>query len=177
MPSSAMSQAAWLAGAGAPVIEALHRRVEHGVFGYCVESAELRATIADRLAALYGWRVGPGCRSVSITFGPQSQVDAGFVIEAGGIPVLGWLDGLSEGELRYEELCRVAMAGGVEAIEPAVVVAHPQVAAAVHAKTVMCEAGIKEARPQTPALPRCPASRKAKRDVIHAGAVGEARIN
>ena len=33
-----------------------------------------------------------------------------------GFRVLGWLDGLSEGEQRYEELCRVAIAGGVEAI-------------------------------------------------------------
>ena len=29
-----------------------------------------------------GWRVGPGCRSVSIVFGPQSEVDAGYVVGA-----------------------------------------------------------------------------------------------
>jgi cystathionine beta-lyase len=43
----------------APVIEALHRRVDHGVFGYCVDSAELRETVAERLAALHDWQVQP----------------------------------------------------------------------------------------------------------------------
>jgi len=42
-----------------PVIEALHARVSHGVFGYCVHPAELRELIAERLGRLYGWRVRP----------------------------------------------------------------------------------------------------------------------
>jgi len=45
--------------AAAPVIDALHRRVEHGVFGYCMESAELRAAIVERLERLYCWHVLP----------------------------------------------------------------------------------------------------------------------
>lgn len=40
-----------------PVIEALHARVEHGVFGYTRESAELCEVISERLARLYGWQV------------------------------------------------------------------------------------------------------------------------
>lgn len=43
----------------APVVEALLDRVAHGVYGYCIESAELRAVVAERLGRLYGWRVEP----------------------------------------------------------------------------------------------------------------------
>lgn len=42
-----------------PVLEALHRRVEHGIFGYGDAPAELRAAICERLARLYGWKVSP----------------------------------------------------------------------------------------------------------------------
>jgi cystathionine beta-lyase len=40
-----------------PVIEALHARVKHGIFGYTRESAELREVIRGRLARLYDWHV------------------------------------------------------------------------------------------------------------------------
>lgn len=43
----------------APVLEALRERVDHGVFGYCVEPDELREVVAERLARLYGWHVQP----------------------------------------------------------------------------------------------------------------------
>jgi cystathionine beta-lyase len=42
-----------------PLVEALRARVEHGVFGYCTEPAELRAILVDRLGRLYGWQVDP----------------------------------------------------------------------------------------------------------------------
>ena len=42
-----------------PVIQALHQRVEHGIFGYPKESPELRQVIIERLARLYGWKVNP----------------------------------------------------------------------------------------------------------------------
>jgi cystathionine beta-lyase len=42
-----------------PVIEALHARVDHGVFGYCAEPSELREMIAERMQTLYGWQVSP----------------------------------------------------------------------------------------------------------------------
>jgi cystathionine beta-lyase len=42
-----------------PVIEALHTRVAHGVFGYCAEPLELRELIAERMQRLYGWDVSP----------------------------------------------------------------------------------------------------------------------
>lgn len=43
-----------------PVIAALRARVDHGVFGYCVEPPELREILAERLGRLYGWRVSAG---------------------------------------------------------------------------------------------------------------------
>jgi cystathionine beta-lyase len=42
-----------------PVLDALHDRVEHGIFGYSMEPAELRELMAARLARLYGWQVQP----------------------------------------------------------------------------------------------------------------------
>jgi cystathionine beta-lyase len=42
-----------------PVIEALHARVAHGVFGYCVHPPELLGLIAERMWRLYQWRVRP----------------------------------------------------------------------------------------------------------------------
>lgn len=42
-----------------PVIDALRKRVDHGVFGYGVPPHELREVIVERLGRLYGWRVSP----------------------------------------------------------------------------------------------------------------------
>jgi cystathionine beta-lyase len=42
-----------------PVIEALHERVEHGVFGFSRAPHELREVIVGRLEQLYRWRVSP----------------------------------------------------------------------------------------------------------------------
>ena len=42
-----------------PVLEALHRAVEHGIFGYEFPTKELRETIAGRMDKLYGWQVSP----------------------------------------------------------------------------------------------------------------------
>ena len=42
-----------------PVLEALHRRVEHGVFGYTNPSRELVETTVDMLATAHGWQVEP----------------------------------------------------------------------------------------------------------------------
>ncbi len=42
-----------------PVIAALHRRIDHGVFGYGHEPGRLRSLLADRLRRLYGWQVAP----------------------------------------------------------------------------------------------------------------------
>ncbi len=41
------------------VIEALHRRVAHGVFGYTVAPDELRQAIVERLSRRYAWSVDP----------------------------------------------------------------------------------------------------------------------
>jgi cystathionine beta-lyase len=42
-----------------PVLEALRRAVEHGVFGYEAPSRALLETVAARMEALYNWRVAP----------------------------------------------------------------------------------------------------------------------
>ena len=42
-----------------PVIRALHKRAEHGVFGYGIEPPELRPLIVERLQRLYDWHVCP----------------------------------------------------------------------------------------------------------------------
>lgn len=41
------------------VIEALHQRVEHGIFGYTYEPQELRDLIVARLKDLYNWAIKP----------------------------------------------------------------------------------------------------------------------
>ncbi len=41
-----------------PIIEALHQRVAHGVFGYTQAPRELSLVIQKRLKGLYGWEVG-----------------------------------------------------------------------------------------------------------------------
>jgi cystathionine beta-lyase len=41
------------------VVQALHERVAHGVFGYPAAAAELSEVICDRLERLYYWRVTP----------------------------------------------------------------------------------------------------------------------
>jgi putative C-S lyase len=42
-----------------PVLDALRRRIEHGVLGYSVPPAELRDVLVKRLWRLYRWRVEP----------------------------------------------------------------------------------------------------------------------
>ena len=42
-----------------PVLEALQRRIAHGVLGYHVPPAALRDAVIERMQRLYGWRVEP----------------------------------------------------------------------------------------------------------------------
>jgi len=42
-----------------PIVEALRQKVEHGVFGYELPSAELIATVCERMERLHGWAVTP----------------------------------------------------------------------------------------------------------------------
>jgi cystathionine beta-lyase len=42
-----------------PVLDALARRLAHGVLGYSIEPPELREAIAERMQRLYAWRVQP----------------------------------------------------------------------------------------------------------------------
>ncbi|MFT4721342.1 MAG: cystathionine beta-lyase [Candidatus Azotimanducaceae bacterium] len=41
----------------AAILEALHRRVDHGVFGYTLPPPELKEVIVERLQRLYDWQV------------------------------------------------------------------------------------------------------------------------
>ena len=43
----------------APILEALHRRVEHGIFGYASPPAELETVVAARMRDRYGWAIDP----------------------------------------------------------------------------------------------------------------------
>ena len=42
-----------------PIVEALGRRVQHGVFGYTDPPAELNPAIVTYLHATYGWQINP----------------------------------------------------------------------------------------------------------------------
>jgi cystathionine beta-lyase len=42
-----------------PILDALHERVEHGVFGYGVPPEELVGVVVDRMAQQYGWAIQP----------------------------------------------------------------------------------------------------------------------
>ena len=42
-----------------PIIDALARRVEHGVFGYGLESQPLKRALVERMMRLYGWEIRP----------------------------------------------------------------------------------------------------------------------
>jgi cysteine-S-conjugate beta-lyase len=42
-----------------PILEALHKYVEHGDLGYSLPSPKLYETIAERLYKLYGWKISP----------------------------------------------------------------------------------------------------------------------
>jgi len=42
-----------------PILEALHKRVEHGVFGYGVPPEGLVQVVVDRMAQQYGWTIQP----------------------------------------------------------------------------------------------------------------------
>ncbi|HUX41517.1 MAG TPA: MalY/PatB family protein [Rectinemataceae bacterium] len=42
-----------------PIVEALRRALDHGVFGYPGDAPSLRAAVAARMDKLYGWKVDP----------------------------------------------------------------------------------------------------------------------
>jgi cysteine-S-conjugate beta-lyase len=41
-----------------PIIQALHQRIDHGVFGYTRPTLELRTVIQERLKEVYQWEIG-----------------------------------------------------------------------------------------------------------------------
>src|SRR5689334_6662283 len=40
-----------------PVLRAMHERVEHGIFGYQMDSPHLRDILVERMASRYGWSI------------------------------------------------------------------------------------------------------------------------
>ncbi len=69
------------------VIDALHQRVEHGIFGYPQEPPKLRGVIVDWIARRYGWVVEPE----AIVFVPNVVVGFNLVAHALARPGSGIL--------------------------------------------------------------------------------------
>jgi cystathionine beta-lyase len=69
------------------VVEALRKRVNHGVFGYASEPEELRELVVDRLARAYGWCVAPE----ALMFLPNVCVGFNLVCQALARPGNGLL--------------------------------------------------------------------------------------
>lgn len=64
-----------------PIIEALHQRVDHGVFGYTQPPRELSLIIQERLKRLYNWDVGEG--DIIFLPGVVSGLNLAFQVYAG----------------------------------------------------------------------------------------------
>jgi hypothetical protein len=58
---------------------------------------------------------GPGYVQPGVGAFPTMQKTNDFILQAGGIPTLTWLDGTSDGEKQIEQLLDIAMASGVAA--------------------------------------------------------------
>ena len=65
-----------------PVLSALHNRIEHGVFGYGLDSPELKEVMCARLARLYNWQITPA----DIVFLPGLVCGLNVVSRAVGEP-------------------------------------------------------------------------------------------
>lgn len=65
-----------------PVLRALEERVRHGIFGYMMNSPELRHVICERMARLYGWSVQPD----EIVFVPRLITGLSLALRAYGQP-------------------------------------------------------------------------------------------
>jgi cysteine-S-conjugate beta-lyase len=69
------------------VLEVLRQRVDHGVFGYGQEPADLRAVVQDRVHQRFGWKIDPE----DILFMPGVVVGFNLVCRAVGGPADGVL--------------------------------------------------------------------------------------
>ena len=63
-----------------PVLQALHERVRHGVFGYGKQPDELKIVICERMAQKYSWEISPA----DVTFLPGSVSGLNVVARAIG---------------------------------------------------------------------------------------------
>lgn len=64
------------------VKQALHERVDHGIFGYTFDSKQLREAICERMARLYDWQVEPD----EIVFMPGVVASLNAAMRATGSP-------------------------------------------------------------------------------------------
>jgi cystathionine beta-lyase len=103
------------------VLEALHRRIDHGVFGYTIESARLRATACAWLERRHDWSVTPE----SLVFVPGvvsgfnqfiraiGQVGDGHLVHVPAYPPL-----LQAPGLHGQRLQRVPLTEGADGFSP-----------------------------------------------------------
>ncbi|HDL85221.1 MAG TPA: putative C-S lyase [Candidatus Acetothermia bacterium] len=69
------------------IIDALQRRVEHGVFGYPQEPQQLRDVVVDWVSRRYNWKVSPD----ALVFLPNVAVGFNLAVQAVGRPGTGLL--------------------------------------------------------------------------------------
>lgn len=81
-----------------------------------VEQVPAGAELLNQIRAKTMKRGGVGYVQPDSGSFPQMDKFNEFVLQAGGIPCLTWLDGTSDGEQRIEELLEIAMKTGVAAI-------------------------------------------------------------
>ncbi len=68
-----------------PIIDALHERIDHGIFGYATEPVRLRELICERMDRLAGWQVTPE----QIVFLPGLVSGLNVIARASGEPGSG----------------------------------------------------------------------------------------
>jgi putative C-S lyase len=66
------------------VLDALSKRITHGVFGYTTPPHELRTAIAERMQRLYRWRIDPGWIVFLPGVVPGLHLAARHLVPAGG---------------------------------------------------------------------------------------------
>jgi cystathionine beta-lyase len=64
------------------VLQALHERVEHGVFGYACDPVDLRNTIVNRMSEKYQWEI----KAEDIVFTPGVVVGFNIAVQLAAVP-------------------------------------------------------------------------------------------
>lgn len=64
------------------VLEALHRRVDHGIFGYTMTPEELKSVLVERMKRLYNWEI----EAADLVFNPGMVLMLNVIAQAVGKP-------------------------------------------------------------------------------------------